>query len=388
MSTRDRASDPHTGATAPPVRCLVLNVDVGAGHRLAAQALREGIEAARPGSRFEIVEALDYLGPGAKKITQDLYLGVQRSTPDLWGLLYEQRALLKLFRPLSELVDSFRAEELLPRALRFNPQLVIATHPVACGLGAALRRGRELAAPLVAVVTDFDGHPAWVVKGVDLYLAPTPEVARQLEQSGAASGSVAATGIPLRAAFCELPAAAEARRQIGIDPGRFTILLLGGGLGLGPVLQTAEALTSLQGPLQLVLVAGRNEQLQREAEALAARAGAPLHVRGYVERMVDYIAAADVAVSKPGGVTCAELMAVGVPLIALCPLAGQEEANCAALVGRGAAVRADDADGAHAALVGLLHQPNSLANMRLAALRIGAPTSGRAAARAVLALLN
>jgi len=283
------------------LRCLMLNVDVGAGHRLAALALREAIEALRPGSRFEIVEALDYLGPRGKQIARDLYLGVQESTPDLWGLIYEQRSLLELFRPLSELVDDWRAEELLPKALRFNPQLVIATHPVACGLGAGLRRGGEIVAPLVAVVTDYDGHPAWVVKGVDLYLAATPEVARQLERCGAPAGSVAATGIPLRGAFTALPSMAEARQRIGVDAGRLTVLLLGGGLGLGPVLQTAEALVSLSGPLQLVLIAGNNEELRGRAEILAARSpGTPLHVRGYVENMVDYLAAADVAVSKPG----------------------------------------------------------------------------------------
>jgi processive 1,2-diacylglycerol beta-glucosyltransferase len=378
-----------TAAANKPLRCMVLNVDVGAGHRLAALALQQAIEVLRPGSRFEVLEALDYLGPNAKQIARDLYLGVQESTPDLWGLIYKQRSLLKLFRPLSELVDDFRAEELLPRALRFNPALLIATHPVACGLGAGLRRGGEIVAPLVAVVTDYDGHPAWVVKGVDLYLAPTPEVARQLEQSGAPAGAVAATGIPLRGAFSALPDAAEARRRIGVDPRRLTLLLLGGGLGLGPVLQTAEALASLAGPLQLVLIAGNNDELRRGAEALAARSpGAPLHVRGYVDNMVDYIAAADVAVSKPGGVTCAELLAVGVPLIALRPLAGQEEANCAALVQRGAAVRADDAEEAHAALTKLLHHPGELANMRQAALRMGAASSGRAGARAVLGLLG
>jgi processive 1,2-diacylglycerol beta-glucosyltransferase len=153
------------------------------------------------------------------------------------------------------------------------------------------------------------------------------------------------------------------------------------------VLQTAEALASLEGPLQLVLIAGHNEALARQAAALARRSRVPLHVRGYVEQMVDYIAAADVAVSKPGGVTCAELMAVGVPLIALRPLAGQEEANCSALAGRGAAVRADDAVAAHAALMKLLHHPSELARMRLAALRLGTPRSGRAAARKVLELL-
>lgn len=371
-----------------PVRCLMLNVDVGAGHRRAAEALGEALEAERPGSVYELVEALDYLGPGAKEVARELYLGVQRTIPDLWGLLYEQRPLFDLFRPLGQLLDDFRSTELLPRARSFRPHVVIATHPVACGLGAALRRSEEIRAPLVAVVTDFDGHPAWVVEGVDLYLVASEAIARDLARHGAA-GTVAATGIPLSLSFAEeLRTMSEARQQLHLDRGRLTVLLLGGGLGLGPVLETARRLTSLAGPVQLVIVAGSNRELEREARELAARSPLPIHVTGFVDNIAEYIASSDIAISKPGGLTCAELMAVGVPLIALKPLAGQEEANCERLVGEGAAMRADTAEEAHDLLLRLLHAPNRLAQMRLDALRLGKPNAARNGVRKILEMIT
>ena len=78
---------------AIPLRVMVLNVDVGAGHRRAGEALCAAIEALQPGSRIRTVEALEFLGPGAGDLAKDLYLGVQESLPDLWGAIYEQREL-------------------------------------------------------------------------------------------------------------------------------------------------------------------------------------------------------------------------------------------------------------------------------------------------------
>lgn len=369
------------------LRVMVLNVDVGAGHRRAGEALCQAMATLRPDTQFRTVEALEYLGAGGGKLARDLYLGVQRSVPDLWGAIYEQRELFDLFRPLSRLVDGLRAESLLPVALRFNPHLMLATHPLACGLGAALRRGGELVAPLAAVLTDLDGHPAWVVEGVDLYLASTAEAARQLRRHGAPADTVVDSGIPLRQAFSNVERNAQAvRATLGLPKERFTVLLLGGGLGLGPILETAEALVGIEGPLQLVLIAGANQELEQGGRRLAQRSPGRLHVTGLVENMADYMAAADLAVGKPGGMTCAELLALGIPLLALRPLAGQEEANCSVLVQAGAAVRVDDAGETGVALQGLLRHPPRLQAMRLAAARLGRPGAARTAARRLLAL--
>jgi processive 1,2-diacylglycerol beta-glucosyltransferase len=371
-----------------PLKVTVLNVDVGAGHRRAAEGLGEGLVALRPGSTLRIVESLDYLGPEVGKVARDLYLGVQRTLPDLWGLLYEQRGLFDLLRPLGELADELRVGPLIEALERERPDLLVATHPVGCGLGAAARRKLGERTPLLAICTDFDGHPAWIVRGVDRYLCATEEVGSDLASHGLPSGDVQVTGIPLRAAFASGRGEGDARRRLGLDEGRFTILLLGGGLGLGPLLEAAEALASLSGPLQLVLIAGNNAELESAARALAARSPVPVIVRGRVEEIWELMRAADLAVTKPGGLSCAELAATGVPLVALAPLAGQEEQNTRALVRRGVAVEARTAAEAKRAVAALLAAPEKLQLMKDAALRLGRPASGRAAARAALELCD
>lgn len=371
-----------------PVRCLALSVDIGAGHRRAAEAIGGALETLRPGSTFEIVEALDYLGAGAGKTARELYFGLLESAPELWGKLYEGRELHELLRPVSAFVDSVRAQDLLPRVRAFQPDVLLAMHPIPCGLAGALARSGEIAFPTVAVLTDFDAHPAWIAEGIDLYLVPTRGVAGAMTRKPLPSGRVEVTGLPIRPAFAARIDRAGVRKTLGLATDRFTVLLLGGGMGLGPILEVARTLDGLEPDLQVVLIAGGNEELRTSAQELAVGSRIPIRVTGLVENMWDYMAAADVAVGKPGGSTCAELLAMGVPLVALAPIPGQEQANARALVRDGAAVEADTAQAAAEHVVKLLGAPETLEVRRAAALALGRPHAASDAGKSILKLID
>lgn len=303
-------------------------------------------------------------------------------------MLYKKRNLVNLFRPFGELLDDLRTFRLTPVIRSFRPDVIFAMHPIACGLAGALGRGGEVDCPIVAVLTDFDAHPAWIAKGIDLYLVSIPQVARDIEKHGLPTGTVTVTGLPLRPAFETIRNTSSTPKALGLQDGLFTILLLGGGLGLGPIAETAELLTRLEGPIQIVIIAGKNRDLQRSAQTLAQRSSIPVHVTGMVENIWDYMHVADLAISKPGGLTCAELLAAGVPLIALDPIPGQEQANCDTLVKAGVAIHAPSAQSAYTAVVQLLSSPHRRHDMSLAATRLGKPTAARQAAQRVLALIE
>lgn len=373
------------------LRTLVLSVDIGAGHRMAAEALCAAIEAELPGSESKLLEALEYSGPDGGKFAKDLYFGALKTAPEAWGAIYAQKGLFELFRPLNQRADDFRLGKLAPEVRAFAPDVILAMHPTACGLASSLVRTGQTSAPVAAVLTDFDAHPAWVYEGIELYLTATSDVARTLRAQRLPSGDVVATGLPIRLGFERRIDAVEARRRLGLAEGRFTALLLGGGLGLGPIAETMEALVALGAhhpSMQLVVMAGRNEELERSARALAARASIPVHVAGLVSNVWDYMSAADVALGKPGGLTCAELLATGVPLVALAPIPGQEQANCDALVALGAAVSAPQVNVARAWVRDLMEKPALRAKMRDAALAIGRPEAAREAALQVIALVE
>jgi processive 1,2-diacylglycerol beta-glucosyltransferase len=366
----------------------VLSVDIGAGHRMAAEALCQGIAEERPGSEHKILEALEYTGPDGGKLAKDLYFGALKEAPDLWGTLYKQKGLFELFRPINELADDFRLGKLAPEARAFRPDVVLAMHPIACGLASSLARKREVECPVVAVLTDFDAHPAWIYEGIALYLVASAAMEHDLRARRPPSGEVVATGLPIRLPFGRCRDDTTARRRLGLDERRFTVLLLGGGLGLGPIAETAEALVGPNSPVQLVVIAGKNQELERSARALAARTTVPVHVTGLVENVWDYMSAADVAIGKPGGMTCAELLAAGVPLVALAPIPGQEQANCDTLVRAGTALHAPTALAACAIVQDLYARPQVLATMRRAARDLGRPDAAREAASRVIGLVD
>ncbi|MCC7542666.1 MAG: glycosyltransferase [Deltaproteobacteria bacterium] len=403
------------------LRILVLSVPIGAGHHRAAEGLCEAIRLRRPGTQWEILDALRYLGPDGGELAKQLYFGVLEEVPDLWGALYEQRGLSGALRPAGELVDELRVRALVPEVDRFAPDVILAMHPFAVGLASALRRTGRARCPVVAVLTDFDAHPAWIGRGVDLYLAATFRMVESLEALGLPTGSAIASGIPLRPAFATVRETKNAKEQLGLDPSRFTILLLGGGLGLGPIGEVARTLaqSDLRGSseaelaprptdarplsprrgerqgegrvtceIQLVLIAGKNRELETSARAWAKDARVPVVVTGLVENVWDYVSAADVAIGKPGGLTCAELLAGGVPLIALDPIPGQEQANCEALAAEGAAFLARDVAAARDAVTRLLRSPEERDRMRAAASRLGRPRAAELGASHVLALLD
>lgn len=375
-------------ALVRPVRTLVLSVDIGAGHRMAAESLCQGIVAERPGSTSELVEALEHTGPDGGQLAKELYFGALEDAPELWGAVYAQRGMFETFRGINELADDFRLGTLGPKARAFAPDLVLAMHPTACGLASALARNRDVDCPVVAVLTDFDAHPAWVYQGIDHYLVASDSMATALRKMHLPSGEVTATGLPIRLPFEELGDRVDTRRRLGLAPDRTTLLLMGGGLGLGPIAETAEALAKLGGAVQLVVIAGKNQELERSARAVAQRASIPVHVTGLVQNVWDYMNAADLAIGKPGGMTCAELLACGVPLIALAPIPGQEQANADVLVSLRAALLAPNAEAASRVVRELLARPSALSAMRRSARELGRPRAARDAARHVIAMVD
>ena len=353
------------------LRVIVFSVDIGSGHKMAGEAVIAALERHGPVTA-KWVECLDYIGSDGGQFGRDAYFKALERAPGLWGAIYEEREAYKFFRPFSEFVDGLRVGTLEPDVSVFRPDLMIAVHPFGCGFGAALKKW-GITAPVAAILTDFDGHPGWIANGVDRYFCATPALTSRLLREGLPTGLAVATGIPLRPAFWSDAPRAQTRRQLGLPNDVPIVLLLGGGLGLGPIEAAARALTSQPSPCQVVLIAGNNEELERAARALAKDSHHSLHVCGMVSNMQDYMGAADLAVGKPGGLTSSELLSLGVPLICLDPIPGQEESNAAQLSNAGAGQVARDANDAARLVSGLLNNPERLRAMSDAAWALGKP---------------
>src|SRR6185503_2952781 len=238
---------------------------------------------------------------------------------------------------------------------------------------------------IVCVVTDFEAHALWMEPSVDLYCVAAEETKARLVARKVDGEGVVVTGIPIGGRFSQPIDAAIVRRRRGLRDDLPTVLVLGGGFGMGPVAEILGSLDSIEREFQIVVVAGRNADLRRELAAQDRRH--PTHVLGFVTNMHEMMAVADLIVSKPGGLTTAEALALGKPLFILNPIPGQEAANSDFLLERGAAAKVNRVEDLPFRVDRLLGSPK-LKEMAASARALGRPDAAPAVCEAVRAALR
>jgi processive 1,2-diacylglycerol beta-glucosyltransferase len=175
------------------------------------------------------------------------------------------------------------------------------------------------------------------------------------------------TGIPIDPAFSERPTRRAAEHLVGLPEADFRILLMGGGLGIGPIEELTRLIMNLDVPLQVVVVAGRNKKLYARLSGI----GKKVISFGYVDTIPLLMAASDLCLTKPGGLTIAEAAAMGVPTLLFDPVPGHEEANIETLVREGAAFRIAKVERAPELVNELRRRPSLLRKMGRKMSRLG-----------------
>jgi len=211
--------------------------------------------------------------------------------------------------------------------------------------------------------------------------------ARELERKGVDPGRISASGIPIDPVFADNTPAATMRSQLGL-PERPTVLLLSGGFGVGPLLAMLDSFADTESALSLIVVAGRNAELEAACRERAATLGLPVTVYGFVTNIHELMDAADLVVTKPGGLTTNEILAKGKPMALVAPIPGQEQRNCDYLLEEGAAVRLHDVGDAAWHFNRWLGDPALMDRMRAQARRIARPHAAHDVARRLLSALN
>jgi processive 1,2-diacylglycerol beta-glucosyltransferase len=231
-------------------------------------------------------------------------------------------------------------------------------------------------------------HPFWIHRNIDAYAVATNAMRQTLVNRGVGPKRVTVTGIPIDARFAQRADRPAVRRRLGLAPDRTTLLLMGGGVGIGPLENAITAIDRLQHELQVVVVVGKNPTLERRLADSATGLTHPVKVVGFVSNVFDYMQAADVLVSKPGGLTSSEALAAELPFVMLRPLPGQEERNTRYLESGGAGIRAQTTRELVHALDGLLSNAHALGAMRERARRLAKPAAAEDVAAIIRGLVE
>jgi len=392
------------------VRVLITTVTAGGGHLAAAAALEEAWRGLRPQDTVERVDVVKFFSPLHRKIHADGYLKLVEHAPEIWGMVFKKTDNIRLAQRLNRLKRIFpsNSRARFARCVKeFRPDVVLCTHYLPLETLADLkkkkmRRSRDelksagrtqrssshgdcddSVGPLVvSIVTDFEAHALWMEHCVDLYCVAAEETKARLVARGATAEQVAVTGIPISAKFLQKMDGHMVRKKLGLRDDLAVLLVLSGGFGMGPVGDIVTELDKVEREFQVIVVTGRNEELRREL-AIKDRHH-PIHVLGFATNMHELMAVSDLIVSKPGGLTTSEALAMGKPLFILNPIPGQEAANSDFLLEHGAAAKVNRVEDLPYRVEQLL-ESKKLIEMTKAAKALGRPEAAAMVCKAAAA---
>lgn len=361
------------------MRILIATVTAGAGHLQAAAALEEAWKQLRPDDELCRVDVLDFTSKLYRKAYATGYMKVAEHLPELYALLFKKTDNPALLAKLSRFrrgAARAASEGFVRYLKRFKPEVVLCTHFLPPEILGNLedKAGAEITPKIVSVVTDFEAHALWTEPSVDLYCVAAEETKARMTARGVAPESIVVTGIPISGKFSIKVDEDAVLKRMGLRDDSPVVLVLSGGFGMGPVAEILRELNKFQEPIQIVVVCGRNEELRREL-AVAER-GHPTHVLGFVNNMQELMAISSLIITKPGGLTTSEALALGRPIFILNPIPGQETANSDFLLEHGAAAKANRVEDLPFKL-GQLYGSHRLKDMAKAAKKLGRPQAAK-----------
>ncbi|MBU0678359.1 MAG: hypothetical protein KJ626_09595 [Verrucomicrobia bacterium] len=361
-------------------RVLILYIVQNSGHHAAARYLEAALHKQAPGIETLCVDLLKHTHPRWERVIRRMYMITVRRTPELWEALYDNFWVAYLIRRLREIVQRGKSESLGRLMAEFAPHAVVCTqaYPFAVMVSFAARNGSDFS--LFAVTTDFVPHRFWITGSARnaQYVVPTGSAAARLMWLGIEQDRVHILGIPV-----SVDCAAVSRAKHGARDQR-RVLIMGGSRGIGVRYRTVRRLDLCPETFTIDVVCGTNRRLRRRLIRSRHRFKHPIRVRGYVHNAVTLMSRADLMLTKAGGLTLAESACVGVPLLLVRPLPGQEKGNTEAMVHHGAALHVANEYDVTRSVSMLLSNQALLKMMRDKALALACPDAAENIARLVL----
>ncbi|HMQ05087.1 MAG TPA: glycosyltransferase [Pyrinomonadaceae bacterium] len=375
-------------------KILIISSDTGGGHRSAAQSLADGFEKFWHGdsSVVRVVKAVEE----SHHITERLvgvYNWVLRNRQHWMKYLYWA---VNRFRPETREFFQKRCIGFVRNSFeRWCPHVVVSVHPLTQHIFGRVLRELNLAeqVPLVTIVTDpcYGFWKGWACSDVSLYLVANDDARQQLIDYGVAAEKIKISGLPLHPKFREADekAAQDARSAFGLDPDKFTIFVNAGWVGGGNIPAIFRELVSGELDVQAIFLAGKNEQLRKEAEKIARSAKFPVKVIGYSDDVEKLMQSANVMISKLGGLTTFEALACRLPIIAdaTTPPMPQEAGTVKLLARRGAGILLEKASDIVPTVQSLVGNSQRYDQLKAATAGLTVPNSRDLIVREIAALL-
>ncbi len=367
-------------------RVLVVSVKAGAGHLKAAEAVEAAFKRYQPEVEIRNVDLLDFSNDLIKYLYGKMYLDVVKAFPELYGYSYKHYESSKKFIKPRFLIDKFNFGDFFEMIEEFDPDILVATHFISEAVLENYRRKKKKEFKVAVALTDYEFHPVWIVSNVDLYFTATEEVKSSLVFYGVSEEKIVTSGIPIHPKFSDEKDRRELFQKYGLNDRSPVVLISAGSFGVTPLGEVIGDFGTIKEEFQITVVCGNNANLKKELEIKQKSEPRLKKVFGFVDFMDELMALSDLLITKPGGITVSESIALGVPMILIEPIPGQEEANADYLVEQGAAVKARNLPVLLHKLHELIRNPAKLADMSRRAKTISRPFAAKTISERVMDL--
>jgi len=297
--------------------------DTGGGHRSAATAIMRAVEHLRKGKYSQEMVDVFATCSGFLNVFARLYAPVIKYSPRLWGQLYYWLDDERKFEQLEKISRPFILKELKELILEKMPDVIVSVHPLLNHITVRALRENRLEIPFMVVITDpVTVHRAWITPDADLTIVATPEARKLAIKHGMPKRKIRVVGMPIDPRFF-----LKARKKGHLRSKLFTILLMGGGEGTGKMFDIVEEFERKKFKGKLIVIAGRNKQLEARLREEAHKFSFPMRVFGFTDKVYELMSESDMIITKAGPGTIAEALAMNLPIIITSWLPGQEEGN-------------------------------------------------------------
>ncbi|MFH0738969.1 MAG: glycosyltransferase [Candidatus Omnitrophota bacterium] len=308
------------------MKVFIVHASAGAGHRRSAEAVYNYFKENCSSHQVQIIDVLDKTHPLFKKLYSWGYLFLVHHATWAWQLGFWFTSLQSL-KPLNDflnfLTDRLNAKEFSRFLIFENSDHVITTHFMPSEITAYLKKKGMIKSKLTTIVTDFAVHPYWIYEGTDTYVVAPGFARQQLISAGVKEEQIKEFGIPVDAKFLLKYDRSALAAKFGISKDKFTCLLVTGSFGLGPIEKISDRFSFYQ-DIQLLVVCARNKSLYQR---LVKKNYPNAKVFGFVDNIEEMMAVSDIVITKPGGLTISEVLAMELPPVFISPIPGQETKN-------------------------------------------------------------
>jgi processive 1,2-diacylglycerol beta-glucosyltransferase len=345
-------------------KILILSGDYGEGHQQAALAIKQAIEKQYPQVETKVFDFMKWTHPFTHSISRYLFLQTLKKAPFVYGYLFQKtKNTSNSF--ISEVFNHLSLRKTQQLLREIEPSVVVCTFPLAAAAMSLLKNYGLTDVPTVTVITDHTDHSYWIHPSTNHYIVGSNRVQEALSFRGISDRQITVTGIPIKTEFSKTYSRFLLQRKYGLDLTSFTVLMMGGGCGImGSGGLDLQPLENLPEPIQIVILCGHNEKLKEQLCLQLKNSKHRVIIKGYVDCVHEFMAISDLLITKPGGLTTSEAIAMELPMLLYKPLPGQERENAEFLVQQQVALLAEEESSLKDELLDLIQNPFKLSAMR------------------------